>query len=228
MEEEANNKKGKKDNKKEDTVNERTLVKNDEGFEPSDELAEFPTDQQLEEEVMNMYLDVSQDFENSTESLEKYNTEDNFNNYGGNHYFDHQEDMDLFESQIPHHEKQQLDSPIRLEVLYMVLVLLKYPLPSETEIKALEDKASLDNMDFVEFLNTTTWLDKYDEKQIINLTPDSIYSTIYAKKMLFWIFRTDKNQMNFRKFITALKVFQYDNKRAKSFFQWVNEANLTG
>ena len=45
MEEEANNKKGKKDNKKEDTVNERTLVKNDEGFEPNDELAEFPTDQ---------------------------------------------------------------------------------------------------------------------------------------------------------------------------------------
>lgn len=105
----------------------------------------------------------------------------------------------------------------------MALTLLKYPLPTEKMVTSYESGLGKLDLEFVEFLKVPSWMDKFDERMIDDLAPETPYRTIFYKKLLFWIFRTESGLIHTRKFISALRVFQFDGRRTKTFFEWMSE-----
>jgi hypothetical protein len=77
-----------------------------------------------------------------------------------------------------------------VEMLFVLFTLLNYPLPSSTEISTYEKNLGQNKLSFAEFLRVPSWMDQHDEKQIRDLTPQSLYLTGNYKKLLFWIFQT--------------------------------------
>lgn len=226
LEEEKDNKRGKKDAKKSNDDEQGLEEENLEGEEEAeDEFYGFPNDQQLEQELLDQSIELSEDFEPSTVSFEP---EDNAYPDGGFGQTGTLNDQLLthnganlqeigFTSAI-HEQVHQ----IRVEILFMTLSLLRYPLPTEKMVNAYEAKLGSVNIDFVKFLETPCWMDKFDEKMVDELTPETPYRTIYYKKLLFWIFRTSEGLVNVRKVISALRVFQFDGRRTLTFFDWIN------
>lgn len=105
----------------------------------------------------------------------------------------------------------------------MVFTILNYPIPTVDEIQAYEKVLGTKKLSFLEFVRAPSWMDKYDEKQIAELSPESQYLTVNYKKLLFWIFQSRDGKLTGGKLISALKCFQTSSKRQQTFFEMITQ-----
>ena len=110
---------------------------------------------------------------------------------------------------------------IRVELLFFVFTMLRYPLPTSEEVSAYAKELGSSKLSFIAFLRTPSWMDKFDEKLIKDLTPDSQYLTINYKKLLFWIFRNKEGKLTPAKLISALRCFEASQRKGQNFFQFI-------